>query len=180
MDGKTIPRAIKAQRTHLAPCKVRGTRTAETDTCRQRASGRAAGTGPERAPLAARASGGGVTAARKRPRARANRAAHRPRSGTQRCEMPRTGKRPHPNAIWRLRSGAGAIRNGAFRARVTLGRWTAHADWHRTQASRTAPHTRKDVRLAASVRRPRHGSQIGFTHRSPSNESHNLDFRTGL
>ena len=52
-----------------------------------------------RASLAARASGGKVTAARKRPRARANRAAHRPRSGTQRCEMPRTGKRPHPNAI---------------------------------------------------------------------------------
>ena len=41
----------------------------------------------------------GVTAARKRPRARANRAAHRPRSGTQRCEMHRTGKRPYPNAI---------------------------------------------------------------------------------
>ena len=52
-----------------------------------------------RAPLAARASGGKVTAARKRPRARGNRAAHRPRSGTQRCEMRRTGKRPHPNAI---------------------------------------------------------------------------------
>ena len=52
-----------------------------------------------RASYAARASGGGVTAARKRPRARANRAAHRPRSGTQRCEMRRTGKRPPPNAI---------------------------------------------------------------------------------
>ena len=52
-----------------------------------------------RAPLAARASGGKVTAARKRPRARANRAAHRPRSGTQRCEMHRIGKRPPPNAI---------------------------------------------------------------------------------
>ena len=91
-----------------------------------------------RAPLAARASGGTVTAARKRPRARGNRAAHRPRSGTQRCEMHRAGKRPHPNAIWRLRSGAGAMRDGTFRARVPLGRWTAHADWHHTHGT---PHT---------------------------------------
>ena len=52
-----------------------------------------------RAPLAARASGGGVTAARTRPRARANRGGERPRSGTQQCEMRRTGKRPPPNAI---------------------------------------------------------------------------------
>ena len=37
------------RRSHLAHHKVRGTRTAETDMCRQRASGRAAGTGPERA-----------------------------------------------------------------------------------------------------------------------------------
>ena len=36
-------------RTSLAHSVVRGTRTAETDMCRQRASGRAAGTGPERA-----------------------------------------------------------------------------------------------------------------------------------
>ena len=44
--------------------------------------------------------GGGVEACRRPPRARANRAAHRPRSGTQRCEMHRAGKRPLPNAIW--------------------------------------------------------------------------------
>ena len=95
-----------------------------------------------RASLAARASSGGVTAAHPRPRARANRAAHRPRSGTQRCEMHRAGKRPHPNAIWRLRSGAGAMRDGAFRARVPLGRWTAHADWHPTHGTTSQPQHR--------------------------------------
>ena len=98
--------------------------------------------------------GGGARRRTAAKRARANRAAHRPRSGTQRCEMHRTGKRPLPNAIWRLRSGAGAMRDGAFRARVPLGRWTAHADWHRTPASHTAPHACRNARLMPSVRNP--------------------------
>ncbi len=78
-----------------------------------------------------------------------------PFSGTQRCEMHRTGKRPPPNAISRLRSGAGAMRNGAFRAQVPLGRWTAHADWHRTHSTHDkhmTPHARKNARLMPHVR----------------------------
>ena len=134
-----------------------------------------------RAPYVERASVGGVTAAHPRQRARANRAAHRPRSGTQRCEMRRTGKRPHPNAIFRLRSGAGAMRNGAFRARVPLGRWTAHADRHpHTRHPHTRhhthgihthrhPHTRHPHTQAPPTHRhPTHG-----TPRTPPHERHN-------
>ena len=47
---------------------------------------------------------------------------------------------------------AGAMRNGAFRARVPLGRWTAHADWHPAQASHTAPYECKNAQLMPPVR----------------------------
>ena len=42
----------------------------------------------------------------------------------------------------------GAMRNGAFRAQVPLGRWAAHADWHRTHGTPMTPH----ARLTPSVR----------------------------
>ena len=49
LNIKSILRAIMRRYAHFAQSKARGTRTAETAMCRQRASGRAAGTGPERA-----------------------------------------------------------------------------------------------------------------------------------
>ena len=133
---KTLPRGCGWRRKRMRPSQPRliGSGMPQTGTRRWR--------------------GGGANRDAARKRARANRAVHRPRSGTQRCEMPRTGKRPHPNAILRLRSGAGAMRNGAFRARVPLGRWTAHADRHCTHSptTQTRHHTRKDARLRQPVR----------------------------
>ena len=57
-----------------------------------------------------------------RQRASCNRGLHRPPRGTDRCEKPRTAKRPPPKAIFRLASGADATRRAAFRAGVPLGR----------------------------------------------------------
>ena len=49
-----------------------------------------------------------------RQRASCNRGLHRPQSGTDRCEKPRTAKRPPPKAIFRLSSGADATRGALF------------------------------------------------------------------
>ena len=94
-----------------------------------------------RALYAARASGGGVTAARKRPRARANRGGERPRS-----RAPSAQRRGPRSDRTRTQSGdCGAVRAGSgtpsARGEARLGRSPPHADWHRTQAH-TAPHVR--------------------------------------
>ena len=49
-----------------------------------------------------------------RQRASCNRGLHRPQCGTDRCEKPRTAKRPPPKAIFRLASGADATRGALF------------------------------------------------------------------
>ena len=94
-----------------------------------------------RAPLAARASGGGVTAARKRPRARANRGGERPRS-----RAPSAQRRGPRCDRTRTQSGdCGAVRAGSgtpsARGEARLGRSPPHADRHHTHGTHTAPHT---------------------------------------
>ena len=49
-----------------------------------------------------------------RQRASCNRGLHRPQSGTDRCEKPRTAKRPPPKAIFRLSRRADATRGALF------------------------------------------------------------------
>ena len=49
-----------------------------------------------------------------RQRASCNRGLHRPQSGTDRCEKPRTAKRPPPKAIFRLSRRTDATRGALF------------------------------------------------------------------
>ena len=88
-----------------------------------------------RAPLAARASGGGVTAARTRPRARANRGGERPRS-----RAPSAQRRGPRCDRTRTQSGdCGAVRAGSgtpsARGEARLGRSPPHADRHHTHGT---------------------------------------------
>ena len=69
-----------------------------------------------------------------RQRASCNRGLHRPPRGTDRCEKPRTAKRPPPKAIFRLSRRADATRGALFA---------------------------REYRWADAARRFGHGNQIG-------------------
>ena len=88
-----------------------------------------------RAPYAARASGGGVTAARKRPRARANRGGERPRSRAPAAQRrgPRSDRtRTQSNDCGAVRAGSGTP---SARGEARLGRSPPHADRHHTHGT---------------------------------------------
>ena len=103
-----------------------------------------------RASLAARASGGGVTAARKRPRARANRGGERPRS-----RAPSAQRRGPRCDRTRTQSGdCGAVRAGSgtpsARGEARLGRSPPHADRHPTHGTTSQPQHRFHTRAHGS------------------------------
>ena len=100
-------------------CRPRGQSFCGRRDCADAAQARRRGRGRYSAPVHAPACADGCAGLRRaqrrcaewrrdvpRQRASCNRGLHRPQSGTDRCEKPRTAKRPPPKAIFRLSGNA--------------------------------------------------------------------------
>ena len=108
-------------------CRPRGQSFCGRRDCADAAQARRRGRGRYSAPVHAPACADGCAGLRRaqrrcaewrrdvpRQRASCNRGLHRPQCGTDRCEKPRTAKRPPPKAIFRLSRRADATRGALF------------------------------------------------------------------